>query len=139
MGLHVNAGATAIQTIRGGTESTLLWACIIGLIMFLPSLIRDFKHMSYIGLLASSTMFVCTILVITGHGVQDFPNGYTPDKPVAFTVWAPEGTTFVQGMNVSVTASRSIFRITDQGHLTMSGSPQHCLHLGRTCADSVVR
>lgn len=80
---------------------TQLWACIIGLIMFLPSLIRDFKHMSYIGLLASSTMFVCTILVITGHGVQDFPNGYTPDTPVTFTVWAPEGTTFVQGMNVS--------------------------------------
>lgn len=28
MGLHVNAGATAIQTIRGGKECTLIWAVV---------------------------------------------------------------------------------------------------------------
>lgn len=28
MGLHVNAGATAVQTIRGGKECTLVWGVI---------------------------------------------------------------------------------------------------------------
>ncbi|KAK4052227.1 hypothetical protein OIO90_004449 [Microbotryomycetes sp. JL221] len=99
MGLHVNAGATAIQTIRGGTECTLIWAVVVGVIMWIPSNIRELKHMAYIGVLASSTMFVCTILTISGHGVQGLPNGAAPGETIKITVWAPEGTTFVQGMD----------------------------------------
>ncbi|KAK4050375.1 hypothetical protein OIV83_003444 [Microbotryomycetes sp. JL201] len=99
MGLHVNAGATAIQTIRGGTECTLVWAVVVGVIMYIPSNIRELKHMAYIGVLASSTMFVCTILVISGHGVQGLPNGAQPGDSIKISIWAPEGTTFVQGMN----------------------------------------
>ena len=99
MGLHVNAGATAIQTIRGGKECTLDWAIGIGLLMFVPSLIRDFRHMSALGLLASSTMFICAILTLAGHGVQGTPNGYVAGTTVTYTVWAPEGTTFVSAVS----------------------------------------
>ncbi|GAA6061996.1 hypothetical protein JCM10212_004274 [Sporobolomyces blumeae] len=99
MGLHVVAGATAVQTIRGGTETTLTWAVIIAVIMWFFSNIRDFSSMSTVGLLASTTMFVATILVISGHGVQGLPNGYDPTVPITHSVWAPEGTTFVQGVN----------------------------------------
>ncbi|ORY80240.1 transmembrane amino acid transporter protein-domain-containing protein [Leucosporidium creatinivorum] len=99
MGLHVNAGATAIQTIRGGTECTLVWAVAIAVIMWFFSNLRDFKHMAYIGIIASTTMFICTILTIAGHGAQAHPNGWAEGDPITITVWAPEGTTFVQGMN----------------------------------------
>lgn len=99
MGLHVNAGATAIQTIRGGKECTLDWAIGIGLLMFVPSLIRDFRHMSALGLLASSTMFVCAILTLAGHGTQGTPNGYVDGTVINYTVWAPEGTTFVSAVS----------------------------------------
>lgn len=42
--------------------------------------------------------FVCTIIVLVGHGVQGKPNGYVPSKPITHSVWAPEGTTFIQGV-----------------------------------------
>ncbi|GAA5914504.1 hypothetical protein JCM5296_003053 [Sporobolomyces johnsonii] len=99
MGLHVVAGATAIQTIRGGTESTIVWAVSIGVIMWFFSNLRDFSSMSSVGLLASSTMFVCVLIVLCGHGVQGHPSGWTEGMTITHSVWAPEGTTFVQGMN----------------------------------------
>ncbi|KAK4704796.1 hypothetical protein P7C70_g1414, partial [Phenoliferia sp. Uapishka_3] len=67
--------------------------------VFLGSLLRDFKHMAFVGLLASSTMFVCTLIVLCGHGVQGTPNGFAAGDIVTWTVWAPKGTTFVQGLN----------------------------------------
>lgn len=57
-GLHAVAGATAIQTIRGGTEATIVWAVGLTSIMWLFSNLRDFSSMSKVGLLASSTMCV---------------------------------------------------------------------------------
>ncbi|GAA5835032.1 hypothetical protein JCM3766R1_002077 [Sporobolomyces carnicolor] len=99
MGLHVVAGATAIQTIRGGKEVTLVWAVAIGVIMWLFSNLRSFSQMSTVGLLASSTMLVATLIVICGHGVQGYPSGYDPAVPITHSVWAPAGTTFVQGVN----------------------------------------
>ncbi|KAM0756410.1 hypothetical protein T439DRAFT_345174 [Meredithblackwellia eburnea MCA 4105] len=99
MGLHVVAGGTAIQTIRGGKECTLIWGVVLGVIMLLGSFMRDFKHMSLLGLLASSTMFICTLIVLAGHGVQGTPNGWVEGTKVTWTVWAPKGTTFVQALN----------------------------------------
>ncbi|ORY92963.1 transmembrane amino acid transporter protein-domain-containing protein [Leucosporidium creatinivorum] len=99
MGLHVVAGATAVQTIRGGVECTLVWAVAMGVIMWFFSNLRDFKHMAYIGVLASSTMFICVWIVIIGHGIQGHPNGWVEGDVIKITTWAPEGTTFVQGMN----------------------------------------
>lgn len=56
--------------------------------------------MALIGILASTTMFACVVLTIAGHGVQGLPNGAIPgEDEIVLTVWAPEGTTFVQGMN----------------------------------------
>ncbi|CEQ38661.1 SPOSA6832_00129, partial [Sporobolomyces salmonicolor] len=89
----------AIQTIRGGTESTVVWAVSIGIIMWFFSNLRDFSSMSTVGLLASSTMFVCVLIVLCGHGVQGHPSGWTEGLTITHSVWAPEGTTFVQGMN----------------------------------------
>ncbi|KAI5480146.1 neutral amino acid permease [Pseudohyphozyma bogoriensis] len=94
-----NAGATAIQTIRGGKQCTLVWGVITGIIMFLASLLRDLKHMSALGLCASSTMFICTLVVLAGHGMQGTPNGWEEGVEITWTVWAPKGTTFVQGVN----------------------------------------
>ncbi|BGP04354.1 hypothetical protein JCM10049v2_000152 [Rhodotorula toruloides] len=99
MGLHTVAGATAIQTIRGGKEVTLVWAVGLTLIMWFFSNLRDFSSMSKVGLLASSTMFVCVLIVLCGHGVQPHPTGWTPGLVITHSVWAPKGTTFVQGMN----------------------------------------
>ncbi|GAA5981032.1 hypothetical protein JCM10908_003956 [Rhodotorula pacifica] len=99
MGLHAVAGATAIQTIRGGTESTIVWAVGITLIMWLFSNLRDFSSMSKVGLLASSTMFICVIIVLVGHGTQGNPSGYTPGLQITHSVWAAPGTTFVEGVN----------------------------------------
>jgi hypothetical protein len=44
-------------------------------------------------------MFVCVLIVVSGHEVQGTPNGYIDDikTPLDWTVWAPPGTTFVQG------------------------------------------
>ncbi|GAA5899061.1 hypothetical protein JCM6882_004604 [Rhodosporidiobolus microsporus] len=99
MGLHAVAGATAVQSIRGGTETTLVWAVIITILMWLPSNVRDFNQFTPLGLIASGTMFVCAILVMAGHGAQDHPSGWTPGLEITHSVWAPEGTTFVQGLN----------------------------------------
>ena len=72
--------------------------------------------MSIIGLLASSTMLVCTLIVICGHGVQEHPNLYVPTKPVSWTVWAPDGTTFVAGLNavlnITYTVRLALFSYT---------------------------
>ncbi|GAA5975066.1 hypothetical protein JCM11641_000017 [Rhodosporidiobolus odoratus] len=99
MGLHCVAGSTAVQTIRGGTETTLVWACIIGLLMYIPSNVRDFSSFTPLGMIASGTMFVAAVIVMAGHGVQDHPSGWTAGLEITHSVWAPEGTTFVQGMN----------------------------------------
>lgn len=95
MGLHVNAGATAIQTIRGGTECTLVWAIVLGVIMWAGSNIRELKHMSALGLLASSTMLTCSILVMASVASEGTPNGYVDGTSITWTVWAPADTTFV--------------------------------------------
>ncbi|BGP12279.1 hypothetical protein JCM10213v2_000192 [Rhodosporidiobolus nylandii] len=118
MGLHCVAGATAVQTIRGGTESTIVWAVIIGVIseslvlrstfaqlltfsplVYIPSNVRDFSSFTPLGLIASSTMFVAALIVMIGHGTQGNPSGWTEGLQITHSVWAPEGTTFVQGMN----------------------------------------
>lgn len=50
-------------------------------------------------------MFVCFLVVVIGHSVQGNPNGWvaatatTPATDLSWTVWAPPGTTFVQGMS----------------------------------------
>lgn len=44
-------------------------------------------------------MFICTIITIVGHGIQGTPNGWAEGDVITLTTWAPEGTTFVQGMN----------------------------------------
>lgn len=67
--------------------------------MFIPSLVRDFKYSLYAGLISAGTMFVCFLIVVIGHSVQGTPNGWTPGTDLSWTVWAPRGTTFVQGMS----------------------------------------
>lgn len=83
-------------TLYVDSECTLVWAVAMGVIMWFFSNLRDFKvggklsdqrvasfgadeslpydastqHMAYIGVLASSTMFICVWIVIIGHGVQ---------------------------------------------------------------------
>ncbi|GAA6010241.1 hypothetical protein JCM10207_005683 [Rhodosporidiobolus poonsookiae] len=99
MGLHCVAGATAVQTIRGGTESTIVWAVVIGILMWLPSNLRDFSSFTPLGLMASATMFVAALIVMGGAGSQSHPNGWVPGDTITHSVWAPEGTTFVEGMN----------------------------------------
>lgn len=94
MGLHAVAGATAVQTIRDGSEVTLVWAVgalsrshvylregkhscfdhlVITILMWLPSNIRDFSSMTALGLVAAFTMLVCVLIVLCGHGVQGAP------------------------------------------------------------------
>lgn len=36
---------------------------------------------------------------MVGHAVQGEPNNFDPASPVQLTMWAPAGTTFVQGVN----------------------------------------
>lgn len=77
--------------------------------------------MSILGLAASSTMFICTMIVLVGHGIQGklsfffsrrrtfshllfysflgTPNGWVAGTPVTISVWAPPGTTFNDAMN----------------------------------------
>lgn len=38
---------------------------------------------------------------LTDSPSKDHPNGWEQGDVVTYTVWAPKGTTFVQGMNVS--------------------------------------
>lgn len=109
MGLHVNAGGTAIQTTREGKECTLIWGVVIAVIMFLGSLLRDLKHMSLLGLCASSTMFVCTLLVLIGHGIQGTPNGWTEGLVITTTVGMPQGATFVRELLVCASTAIMIF------------------------------
>lgn len=103
MGLHSIAGATAIQTIRNtaaDVPNTLAWAVIITALMFAGSLIREFKHLVALGLIASSTMFVCFLIVVIGHAVQGAPNGFaTLGVAPSITVWSPPGTSFVDIVN----------------------------------------
>ncbi|GAA6046556.1 hypothetical protein JCM3770_006207 [Rhodotorula araucariae] len=99
MGLHAVAGATAVQTIRDGSEVTLVWAVAITVIMWFFSNIRDFSSMTALGLVAAGTMFVAVLVVLCGHGVQGHPSGWTAGMTITHSVWAPEGTTFVAGMN----------------------------------------
>ncbi|KAL7411848.1 transmembrane amino acid transporter protein-domain-containing protein [Mrakia frigida] len=100
MGLHCNAGTTAINTMGYKLCSAGMGA-ILGVIMFLGSLIRDFRHTTPFGIFSAGTMFICFLIVVIGHSVQGTPNGYIDavETPLTWTVWAPEGTTFVQGVS----------------------------------------
>ena len=82
---------------------------------FVGSCLRDFKHMSILGLVASSTMLVCTLIVICGHGVQGTPNGWAAGDVVSYTVWAPEGTTFVAGLNALLNITYTVCIPPDSG------------------------
>ncbi|KAJ9098964.1 hypothetical protein QFC19_006188 [Naganishia cerealis] len=105
MGLHVNAAQTAINTVIQYEFCTVAWGVIFLLIMWAGSLIRGFKYTEIAAVLSAGTMFICYLLVVVGHGVQGTPNGYvpatatTPATSLEWTVWAPKGTTFVQGVN----------------------------------------
>ncbi len=101
MGLHVNAGSTAINTLNHRGICTAYWGVILLFIMFLGSLVRNFRFATQAGIVSAGTMFVCVLIVIIGAATQGTPNGYVDEAttPLAWTVWAPEGTTFVQGMN----------------------------------------
>jgi hypothetical protein len=84
----------------------------------------DSHNAEVAAVLSAGTMFICYMLVVvgkslakladfevnlrtilSGHGVQGTPNGYkpatatTPATSLEWTVWAPEGTTFVQGVS----------------------------------------
>ncbi|GHJ84576.1 hypothetical protein NliqN6_0978 [Naganishia liquefaciens] len=105
MGLHVNAASTAINTVIQYEFCTVWWGVIFLVIMWAGSLIRGFKYTEVAAIVSAGTMFICYLLVVIGHGVQGTPNGYkaatatTPATSLEWTVWAPEGTTFVQGVS----------------------------------------
>lgn len=100
MGLHTNAATTAINTL-GYTICSVWWGFIVSAVMFAGSLFRDFHHAEAAALVSAGTMFFCFLTVVIGHGVQDHPNGWISDEatPISWTVWAPEGTTFAQGVS----------------------------------------
>lgn len=111
------------------------------------------QHMAYIGVLASSTMFICVWIVIIGHGVQgefffassdlglnspfpqDHPNGWVEGDTIKITTWAPEGTTFVQGMNVSCVqgleagGELGVDPARSRRHFSTSSTPGSAMHL----------
>ncbi|KAJ9107959.1 hypothetical protein QFC20_003644 [Naganishia adeliensis] len=105
MGLHVNAAQTSINTVIQYEFCTVAWGVIILVIMWAGSLVRGFKYTEVAAVISAGTMFICYLLVVIGHGVQGTPNGYmpatatTPATGLEWTVWAPKGTTFVQGMS----------------------------------------
>ncbi|KAJ9104620.1 hypothetical protein QFC21_002118 [Naganishia friedmannii] len=104
-GLHVNAAQTAINTVIQYEFCTVAWGVIFLVVMWAGSMIRGFKGTEIAAILSAGTMFICYLLVVIGHGVQGTPNGYmpatatTPATSLEWTVWAPKGTTFVQGVN----------------------------------------
>ncbi|KAG7575423.1 hypothetical protein FFLO_00242 [Filobasidium floriforme] len=100
MGLHVNAGTVAINTL-GYTFCSALWGLIIGVIMYAGSLVRGFSKAEFAAAISAGTMLLCFFFVVIGHGIQDHPNGFINEMqtPTKWTVWAPEGTTFVQGIS----------------------------------------
>ena len=123
MGLHVNAGSVAINTL-GYTFCSALWGLIICVIMYAGSLVRGFSKAEFAAAISAGTMLLCFFFVViggsrarsaqisgrtltfptvasSGHGVQDHPNGFISEMetPTNWTVWAPKGTTFVQGVS----------------------------------------
>jgi hypothetical protein len=99
MGLHCNAGATAINTLNY-TFCSAIWGFILLVIMWAGSLFRDFRHATLMGLVSAGTMFVSYLIVVIGHSVQGTPNGYIEGvTDASWSVWAPPGTTFVQGVS----------------------------------------
>ncbi|KAJ9119931.1 hypothetical protein QFC24_005414 [Naganishia onofrii] len=104
-GLHVNAAQTAINTVIQYEFCTVAWGVIFLVVMWAGSMIRGFKGTEIAAILSAGTMFICYLLVVIGHAVQGTPNGYmpatatTPATSLEWTVWAPKGTTFVQGVN----------------------------------------
>lgn len=62
---HVSCTTFAI---RAGLTSLVVTG--LTLIMWFCSNIRDFSSMTALGLVAAFTMFVATLLVLIGHGVQ---------------------------------------------------------------------
>lgn len=123
MGLHVNAGSVAINTL-GYTFCSALWGLIICVLMYAGSLVRGFSKAEFAAAISAGTMLLCFFFVVigqsrllrfphvqtsltsspltlAGHGVQDTPNGFIDqvETPTTWTVWAPKGTTFVQGVS----------------------------------------
>jgi hypothetical protein len=85
-----------------------------------------------------------SLIVVIGHGVQGTPNGYVspaeataqaPETSLAWTVWAPEGTTWTQGMSAMLNIacaciSRWLSRLTCPA-LTRSSASCLLRHLHR--------
>lgn len=91
---------TTLLTTPSSSSSAVMWA---------GSLIRDLRHTTILGIVSAGTMFVCFLLVVIGHGVQGEPNGFIEgESSTAWTLWAPEGTTFVSGMSAFLNIGTSL-------------------------------
>lgn len=100
MGLHINAGTTAINTL-GYTVCSVVWGVVLTVVMFAISLLRGFKYAEVAAIISAGTMFTCFLVVVIGHAVQGTPNGFVDQAttPTSYTLFAPAGTTFVSGIN----------------------------------------
>jgi TRAP-type C4-dicarboxylate transport system permease large subunit len=65
MGLHVNAGTVAINTL-GYTFCSALWGLILLVIMYLGSLVRGFSHAEAAAVVSAGTMLLCFFFVVIG-------------------------------------------------------------------------
>jgi hypothetical protein len=65
MGLHVNAGTVAINTL-GYTFCSALWGLIIGVIMYAGSLVRGFSKAEFAAAISAGTMLLCFFFVVIG-------------------------------------------------------------------------
>jgi len=102
--LHVLTGAEYFNTISdnqimpGRNVCSVVFGVVSMIACFLLSIPRTFSHMSYLGYFSALTMFVAVILSIIFAGVEDYPNGYTPNEPIQWDVVAPTGSPFYTGV-----------------------------------------
>ena len=65
MGLHLNAGTTAINTL-GYTICSAVLGVILLIIMYIGSLVRGFSHAEAAAVVSAGTMLLCFFFVVIG-------------------------------------------------------------------------
>ena len=140
MGLHLNAGTTAINTL-GYTICSAVWGVILLVIMYIGSLVRGFSHAEAAAVVSAGTMLLCFFLVVIGMS-SSCSNFVTHTQALTCCIIRRiGGYRSPQRLRQRRSPASRMDRLGSQGDYLRPGSQriaQHRLHLHRSSTHSLV-
>jgi len=104
-GLHCIVGAKLLNTLSGSARCTIIFSMVSAIACFIVSLPRTLSQLSGLGTFAAVTMGISVLLAIIFSGIQDFPEGYSPELGGPTMDIVGSGRGYVMGMSAFLNIS----------------------------------